>query len=266
MKSPTLLAKFYEIKKRDNPRFSLKFLSEKLALSKSYTHQILKGDRTPPLSVVDELCKVLDVDDVSKDLLINQLFAKKGLIRNRAKSALEKVKIELDSKKNWRAISKNEINLIRNWHYIPILECTLLKDYDGTAKFISEKLSLEQSMVLAAFEDLKKCGYLIKNKKNHLVKAFKFIEFNSKISRTDIRNFHKASLNKVVDSLIHKTTDEDVELRQINHFLMSCRRRDIPLIKQKLAAFAKELTEEFGGQETPDEIYQLGLQLIPLTK
>ncbi|MBY0315041.1 MAG: TIGR02147 family protein [Bdellovibrionales bacterium] len=265
MRSPTVLSKFYEIKKRDNPRFSLKSLSEKLSLSKSYTHQILKGDRTPPLSIVDEICKVLDVDDVSKDRLINQLFAKKGLLRNNAKSALEKEKIITEDKRNWRAISKSEINLIRNSHYMPILDCTLLSDYDGTVEYVADQLNLDFMTVETAFTELQVNGYLVKNEKGHWVKAYKFIEFNSKISRTEIRSFHKACLKKIEDNLTYRTDDLDVESRQITHSLLTCRKKDIPLIKQKIAAFNKELVEEFGAREKPDELYQLGLSFIPLS-
>lgn len=266
MKSSNILSRFYEIKKRENPHFSIKLLSEKLSLSKSYTHQILKGDRNPPLAIVDEICFILDIDEVNRDLLINYVFSKKGLIRNKAKASLERMKLVHQGQNQWRNISKRESALIKNWYYMPILDCTLLRGYNGTHQFIAQKLSLDEDSVEDAFVELKKMGYLVKNKKGFWVKAYKFIEFNSKISKVDIRNFHKTALRRIESAITDQTAEEDVEKRLLGHFLFSCRPKDIPLIKQKISVFAKNIVEEYGSYDSAEEIYQFAFQLVPLTK
>lgn len=259
-----ILRKAFLHKKKSKSSFSLKAVASKVGVSAPFLSQVFSGKRNIPIGMIDEVCRILDLDTERRDFIF------RSVLKGRSQAGRSGIADGLNGaraveKPDWNFQSVSKFWVLEDWHYLPLLNCTLLKDYDGTTTFLAERLSLPLAEVEAAVTRLREAGLLKPDIHGVLRKASRFNDFQSAGSKEGIRKFHRAGMAKAATTLTEQTTDEDLECRLITTFVLTSPKGKLPWAKQRIREFLDEMTAELTA-EPAEEVYQLGIQFFPLTK
>jgi uncharacterized protein (TIGR02147 family) len=258
---------YFDKRKAENRHFSIRSLARRLNLSPTYTHQIIRGTRLPSPDVCVRLCEFLDIDTDKRDYILHSVLRGKGFSTSVARQTIHREDFVNGSRINWTPALKSQFGLLDAWHFIPVLECTRLHDYNGTPEFIARRLGLELEKVTSAVDLLLKSGLMMKAADTGWpVKSDDDVEYSSLQDKTKIRDYHKMCLEAVKQCLESQTSPEDVERRLVLNLNFTCDKDLVPMLKQRLKEFVENTYREFSEQGTSNEVYQVSVQLVPLTK
>lgn len=255
-----ILRQFFDKKKKENKGVSIRGLAQKLSISSSYLHQILKGERVGTPAVYETLCRLLDVDPEKRDFVLNQALRHKGLLQAVSPGLRQESFDSFQKGVSWTAAPKKDFKFLKEWFYVPVMECTRLRDYDGSAAFVARKLGLGEAEAARAMSELQEAGYLVLED-GRLRKAAEFLDFNSAHNKGEIREFHRANMELAQAALDQKTSDADVEKRLITSFTFTCKDDDVAVVRQKISGFLQQLSREHAAGDG-DHVYQLAIQFF----
>lgn len=265
------LKRFFDKKKKDFKKLSIRQLAIQLKVSPSMLSLVFKGQRLPSALLLNKLCDKLDVDQETADSMRFFLLKKKSFLHQKdiaflkAYDKIENHKTNEASDDSWILATGDQFNLaLSSWHYFAILQTTLLKNYDGTVDFIAKFLNLNHDLVQQMFSDLEKVKLLHKDKKNgFLVKTTSQMEYQSK-HKEKLRQHHISNMEKAIQTLKSKNTPYNTENRLITSSCFSCSSEKITLVKQEISNFIKKIanTDESEGH---DEVCQFSIQFFPLS-
>jgi uncharacterized protein (TIGR02147 family) len=138
-----------------------------------------------------------------------------------------------------------------------------LKDFQATSIWIAEKLGIQPAVAFAAVDRLKRLG-LLKVEVGRLVKTNAHLRVPTGTINNIVTNFHRQMIDKALKEL--DTTDAArKEKRLVTGITVSVPSSQIPAAKEKIENFKREMAGLMTAGEA-DEVYQLNIQLFPLTK
>ena len=251
-------------KKKGKAGFSLKFLANRLSVSAPFLSQVFNSKRTIPIGMIDELCLILDLDSERRDFIF------RAVLKGRSQAGRSGIAEGLNGarapkKADWSYQPVSKFWALEDWYFLPLLNCTLLKDYDGTAGFLAQRLALSAEVVEDALTRLKEAGFLKRGSDGLFRKSTRFNDFQSAVSKESLRKFHRSGMAKAATTLAEQTSAADMENRLITTFVLTTPRAKLPWAKQRIREFLEEMTAELAA-EPAEEVYQLGIQFFPLTR
>lgn len=156
-----------------------------------------------------------------------------------------------------------QFDFLSKWYNVAIYVMMDLGGFQSDLDWIAERLKKKVSKenILGALTTLSKLGLIKKDDQG------KFVQTNGALSTPDevrnlaIRNYHRDMLNLAMNSL-----DEDpLAEREFNGATLPISREDLPLFKEKIRQFRKEMNEMASNLDSKNEIYQMNMQFFPLT-
>ncbi|MGZ3695672.1 MAG: TIGR02147 family protein, partial [Bdellovibrionota bacterium] len=81
-------------------------------------------------------------------------------------------------------------------------------------------------------------------------------------STPSTRNFHRQLLEKALESLDH----DPIEKRDFSSITLPMSASQIPYAKERIRQFRRELAAELGQKTNPKEVYNLTVQIYPVSK
>lgn len=257
-----MLKKAYEKKRAQSPQYSLRQIAKRLGVSAPYLSQILNGKKPLSLHLLEELCVVLDIDREKRDRLLAELISSKGVRAKISKAPssqpLPAQQLPADF------VPEKFFWVLEEWFHLPILNATLLADYDGTAEFVANHLGLPQPLVQASMDKMKAAGFL-EEEKGVLRKSQIFNDFHSSAPGPQIRKFHADGMIRAQKLLAGSVANQDLEARLITSMVFTMAESDIPWVKQEISQFMQSLLGRL-SQSQAQKVYRLGIQLFPHSK
>lgn len=243
-------------KKKEFRHFSVRWMAKKLDVSHAYLSLILNGKRPIPLEKVEAICEILDIDEESRAHIYLQTFRGLGY---RPAGQSRTVRIQ-----GWNLVPLNNFDLISRWEPMAILLMVRLKNYDGTTEFIARRLGLPPFLVQMFFDLLYERGYLEKEN-GKIVSSRRFWEFQSQSSKESLRKYHRSVVEQALKVMDSKKDEAAVHRRHIVSGALTCSKTVAQRLKVKINDFMKECIEE-GAASDAEEVYQLAVQLYPVTE
>jgi uncharacterized protein (TIGR02147 family) len=168
--------------------------------------------------------------------------------------------------KDVKALEPTQFDYYSAWYHIAIRELTNLSDFKNDADWISEKLlprisSKDASEALAL---LLKLGMIKKDGRSGKFKATdSTVTTGPEVKSLAVTNFHREMLERAVESI---DTVPPLE-RDISSATLSIKESDLEKLKTRLVKFRREILATFDLTDgTADRIYQLNVQLFPISK
>lgn len=248
-------------KRKDNPSFSLRYLAKEAKVSPSYLSQIFSKKRKLSKHLVEDLCRLMDVDNETRDKLLIQLLVESGYVSLKDGTVLES---QPNFNLNVKRQNFKKFDILNPWYRIPVAEATLLSEFDGTPSWIAEHLSLDLNLVENCLKDLL-CHELIEVKNGKFSKVEKNWEFGSAQRKIEIRQHHTEYLQRAAIELRENTEEQDLERRLITGMIFSLPSDRVRDFKMRLVDLMHEFLGEVQEKEV-DEVYRLGIQFFPLSK
>ncbi|MES2769003.1 MAG: TIGR02147 family protein [Bdellovibrionota bacterium] len=229
-----------------NPHYSLRMLAKKLDIPSGRLSEILSGKRRVTRQLAIQIADKLSLDPELRSKLITSTTAFKS--DNLQEPSFEQ--ISLDS-----------FHVIADWYHFAILSLIELKNFQNDAKWISRRLGISIVDTNTALERLFRLG-LVKEKNNKLTQTHKNISTTHDIQSIALRHSHKQSLENAITAL----EEVSIEKRDITSMTMAIDSSKIPQAKEMIKKFRRQLCAFLESGTKKDEVYDLNVQLLPITK
>jgi len=246
-------------KQKSLPAFSLRSFAKKAGISQSMLSQVLHGNRNLSKKSAIKLVELLPFNGEESDFFISlveyqtasSIHLKKHLFENICKN---------HPKTDVYEIQIDQFKIIADWYHIAILELTRLDKFVPSITYIANKLELSKLEATQAVDRLQKQGLLIE-KNNRWVKSNKIFETPANISNVHIREYHNQMLVKAVEAL----KDQSANKRDFSGMTIAINQKQLPMVREKIKAFKKELSQCLNQDPDKDQVYQLNIQFFSLT-
>lgn len=163
-------------------------------------------------------------------------------------------------------LSKEIFRFYTQWFHIVIREMIDLDGFKADPEWISQNLlpSISKDQAERALKLLLKLNLIRKDENSGaLRRTDPIIATPAEVKSLAVVNFHQSMMNLASQSLSTVSGEE----RDITSATVGFRQEDLPRIKKKIEEFRNTLLAEAEmGDKRPDRIYQLNIQLFPVTK
>jgi plasmid maintenance system antidote protein VapI len=252
VETPASCSDFREILKRElirrintNPSYSLRSFARSLEVSHSSLCQIMNRKR--PLS----------------QKMIQKMAAKLGFNDKEIDHFLEESDLNDSKLKEYEVLAYDTYMVASEWYHFAILQLIQVQGFRSDLSWISKRFDLAETCVEDAVERLKRLGLLNVREDGQFEDVSSgFTSTFSKANTNDAkRNLQRIFLQKATDALELVSFDR----RSHSGMTMAIDSRRLPQAREKIQKFGRELRALLLSEKVPDSVYQLNVQLFPLT-
>lgn len=259
------LSDYYANKKLANPNYSHRVFAAQAGLSSpSHLLMIIKGNRNLSMKTIEKFAEGLKLFSKEKkyfELLVQ--FNQTDDLQLKAKYFSEIMMLKLNTKK-LHSLEKEKFDFLSKWYMVAIYVLTDLKSFKNEPDWIAKRLGgkITSAQAKEAIETLLKIGMLEKSADGKLKQAAGAVSVADNTKSVAVYNYHQAMIRLASEALRALSPDE----REMNGVTISIPKDQLPLLKEKIRAFRKEINQMASSFENPDEVFQLNVQLFPLTQ
>jgi len=251
-------------RKKENTHFSLRYISQKAGIkSMGFLSMVLKGDRNISEKLIIELARILKLNKKERHYFRSLVYF------NQAQSHSEKSHFYQEilslQKGPVRTVTQNQYAFYDKWYYPAIRELVAIyeitdENYEMLTKLL--KPAIKPGDAKSALEVLTRLGLIKKTKKGVYKRTDAVITSGASVVKPfAIQNFQLATLD------LAKTAHERFprEERELSTLSMSIDKKTYNLIQKKVAKLRSEIMELARTVQEPGQVYQLNMQLFPLS-
>lgn len=258
------LKDFFEFKKAESPAFSFRRFAQLAGFaSPNFLKLAYDGKRNLTLESVQKISNAFKLSRAEAEFLTNLVFfcqAKSSEEKNKYYERMNRSKTYRDIK----SLEKDQFDYYTHWYHIVIRELVetddFREDYEWIAKRIEPKISAKQ--VEDAVALLLKLRLLSRDSTGRLKQSEANISTGPEVRSLAVMNFHKRMLALANESL-EKVASSD---RDVSGATFAISESQMQELKKRVYHFRKSiLTWLSSSPETKDHIYQLAIQIFPLT-
>lgn len=263
------LRDWYNAKKKSRFGYSYQRFSQKAGFaSPNFFKQILDGHRNLSEESLGKFIQVIDFSEGESQ------FFRTLVLLNQATSNEEQIKyakqLELLRKTYLPMVmSQKHTKILSLWYSFAIRELIMHPEYDGTHEWICKKMSARVNVeqVEQALNLLEAVGLVSRNEEGRLVQSDPVTFFPGALSPKEVAAYHRQMLSIVNNVLMNDRKpfgqNENIDISSLT---LGVSQDKIPIIKNKISQFRKEILSLVAEDTRPDEVILLSLQMVPLTK
>lgn len=160
-------------------------------------------------------------------------------------------------------LTLDTFSIISDWYHYAILELIKVRGFQPDHAWIAKALGITRSEVNIAVERLSRVGLLDTNTKEwrDLSENGKATNIDSQLTSAGSRKLQKQILEKSIAAL--QTLPLDV--RNHTSITVAVNPEDIPIAKEKIKEFRRDLADFFESNAKPREVYHVSISLYPIT-
>ena len=265
-----ILKPYFVQKKELKPLYSLRALARDLNMSPAFVSQILSQKRTPSMTTVESFVRVLkvrrsDATVLRKAVLLHSVENKDmGKILNEyIRKDPSTLAFQKYSRKNFEYLK-----MLTKWHQLALLELITCEAYQThkqlDERFIAQKLQISIADVRESLLVLSKAN-LIESADGKWRKKELHIEFPTDTGNEATIQYHKTMTTKALEILTTQNNETDILKRRIIGATLAVNPQKLNKVIDELNKFLFKISSELSDGQC-SEVYQINLQLFPLTK
>lgn len=259
------LQDFYLSKKRDNASYSYRVFVNKGELgSPSHLKMVIDGSRNLTHTTIPKYVKAIGFQK-KRDIQYFELLVNYNQETDTEKKvALFNEIMALKKKQGLSLLEKHQFDLLSHWFYVAIYVLIDLKDFKPDLEWISERLRKKVSPkeVSEALEALEKLGLIVKDEEKGYRQTNGGLSTPDDLRNLSVQLYHQQMIELAQESLKNDPSD----VREFNGVTLKISKEKLALLKEKIRIFRKEINELTSNMDDLDQVYQLNIQLFPLTE
>jgi len=245
-------------------KYSFGYFSKLLGFSsKSFFKHVIDGHRNLSEESIERFCKALKLNRDESS------YFKNLVLFNQATTSEEKMAFsrEIFRSRAFRKIHPLKISqfqYLTHWYFVAIRELVNLPHFKEDPEWISQNTlpKITPAQAKQAIEELQKLGLLTRNENGKLVQANAIVATSDEVTSASVAQYHRELMKKASESI----DSVPREKRDISGVTFRISGQTAKKIKEMIQTFRKELAEEASHDTSPDAVYQLNLQLFPLSQ
>lgn len=263
-----ILKPYFEQKKAHRPNYSLRALARDLEMSPAFVSQIFSCQRSLSLAAAENFVRVLKVQRSDATVL-----RKSVVLYSKENKDLGKILNEylsrdplIGSFRKYQRKNFQSLQFLTNWHQLALMELLTCEGYQTDEPLMARKLKISLSELRSSLSILVKAG-LIEKINNRWIKKTKHQDFATDTSHEAVRQYHRTMTNKAIDLLSDpgSTQKEEVRRRRMTGATLAVNPEKLNKALEEIDKFLFKMTSLLGDGDCSD-VYQINLQLFPLTK
>jgi uncharacterized protein (TIGR02147 family) len=228
---------------KKNSSYSLRSFSLLLRMHSSSVSQIMSGKRKVSKNMIGKICDRLNAPAELKESFLNQ-------------SSDNFLAVD-----EYNSLTEDMLAMISNWYHPAILELIFVSNFKANSEWIADQLSLTVEEVTSAVERLKRLN-LIQEKDGRLLRSEQLITAYTPDQTTEAKKNHQRQVVKMGLDAIDLFP---IEERDMSNMTMAINSKKLPEAKKLIKKFRRDLCTFLSDGEK-NQVYQLGIQLYPLSK
>lgn len=262
MRSSDILKRYFRRKQEFNSSYSLRAFARDLGVSPSYVSAVLSGGKRPSIRMIERAIRVLELDESAEMALKRAVAAETAhgqlLLENAPQRVVE------DAVERFRPLPKGKQSLLHRWYYVAVLDLITCSDFQSEPSWIARRLGISVDQVRESLFALERLG-LIQLEGATWTKVAARVRVATQQSQKEVRDFHRQMIEKSLQELTGNTDQDAFDKRLIAGVTFAANPAELKKARQMLnEAVHQVATELMRGECT--EVYQINLQLFPLTK
>lgn len=244
-----------------NPRFSLRAFSRRITISPAHLSRVLSGKRSLSLETAQQISESLKFNSKEAKHFLS-LVEYANAEDTKKEIILQKI-IKQNRRTSEKILDMEKFNIVSNWQHFAILNLFETKDFKCDVSWISRRLSIPHADVRIALDRLENVGLLVRSSDGVLKPAqnASYSATTDDINNLAIKEHHRQILKKGEEAI----SESDAHQREFQSLMIPMDPELLKKAKQKIRDFIDEMESEFGHQNA-QEVFQLGVQLFPLSK
>jgi uncharacterized protein (TIGR02147 family) len=257
------LKAIFEDKKKSDPKFSHRWLAQRLELSTSnFIMLVMQGKRNLNQSLCFRLSEVLKHTRKEAEYfqsMVNFMQAgtgkEKDLYFNRIAALRKNVNVS--------KIEENQYEYYSNWYNPVIRELVTQPDFDGDPAKLAKVLlpTITPTQAKRSIQLLLKLGFIKKQGKRY-VQSAPLIATGPEVNSLAVLNFHRNMGNLAMEALDRIPKKE----RNITSSTLHVTKTEFEVICKKIEDFRKELLVLADSCKQGERVYQINFQAFPVSK
>lgn len=161
-------------------------------------------------------------------------------------------------------VKKDRFEYYAQWYNIPIREMLALPAFCEEATWIAKALvpPIAPLQARKALDLLLALGLVERDIGGRLVQRQALITTGDEVTSTSVRGYHREMIQKGSEAMDRFSAPE----RDISSVTLALSEESFKQIKSLIQRFRKELLAIAGQERSPEGVYQINLQLFPLTR
>ncbi len=254
--------RYQELRDR-NPKYSHRYLCHKVGFGSTSTlADIFAGRRNLSTTMALKIAHVLQLKKPDEEYFLQFVeFNQAGSLEEKnlhyAKMiALIGVKMDI--------ISPEKFEYFGKWYYTALRELLYFFPCQGDFKALGNKLnpSIPAAQVRKAILLMEKLGIVVKDSQGYYRQSAKILTNNDFSGSLHVDNYQKATMQLAIEALDHHTKDN----RDMSTLTATLSLESLEKVKISLKDLRKTVLALAEQDEKVDRVYQLNIQLFPLTR
>ncbi len=234
-----------------NPAYSLRAFARDLGVSHTYLSLVLNEKKRISPRQATWMAEAMQFDNVKAGAFVQSVLDH-GERRPRQNAAALFRTLEIDRMK-----------VLTGWYHFAILDLTLLKNFQPDAAWIAKRLGITSSQARLAADRLERLG-LLKREMGKWTKTEALLSVPTTKSEAPMRRLHRELIQKSLQALA-SAKQKDFDARLISGSMIPANPERIAELKKRIDRFRRQAIRYLSEGECT-ELYQLNVQLFPLTK
>jgi uncharacterized protein (TIGR02147 family) len=254
----------FAYKKQTTPSYSYRFFSRMAGFtSPNFLKLVMDGQRNLTNTSVAGIAKGFKLKKPERDFFENLVFMNQAVDHTEQDHYYRKM-IAAKSHGKIKSIETARYEYFSRWYLPVIRELVIFGDRKMTAEQIAEKLypAVRVKDVETALSRLEALGLIHKDDQGQWQQADSLLSTGPEVQSLLITNFHKEMIRLAEESI----TRHPAKTRDITALTISMKKSRMMELKEKIAAFRKDILKEFATDEDSDQVMQINIQAFPLTK
>ncbi len=258
------LSDYYTQKKMTHSSYSHRLFASQAGLSSpSHLLMIIKGERNLSMKTIPKFSDGLKLSQKEKrffELLV--LYSQTEDLQMKAKYFGEIISIKANLA-GLHKLEKEKFEFLSKWYAVAIYVLIDLKNFKPDPNWISKRLGgkVTVSQIKETLENLLNLKMIEVDSIKGLKQSSGAVTVADDTKSMAVFEYHTSMIKLAADALRKNANSE----REMNGATISIPKDKLPELKEKIRAFRKEINQLASSYENPDEVYQLNVQLFPLT-
>lgn len=261
-----ILKPYFNKKKSSRTKYSLRALARDVKLSPAMVSQILARRRNPSQDAIEEFAKALRIK--RSDVLI---LKKSAILHAGRKSSGHRILadyIEQDATvlayRKYKKSNLTSLSILSKWYHMALLELLTCDVPSTDERTLQTYLGISLTEIRGALATLANGGF-IEKRNGRWEKKTLHMEFPEELSQATTRQYHRMMITRALNIMAEQQSTEDVNRRRIVGATVAVNPENVAKAIDNLNRFLFKMTQTLGNGPCR-EVYQLNLQLVPLTK
>ena len=162
---------------------------------------------------------------------------------------------------DFQQVSLDTFAVISDWYHYAILSWLELPEARLEARAVSRALSIPESEAKLAIERLTRLELVREISPGCFRQAGKSLSVENTVSTSATRLFHRQLLEKALEAL----ETQPAEVRDHSSMTLAIDPALLPFARKRIQGFRRELAAELEARGNPGAVYELTVQLFPVT-